>query len=83
MEKETAKIYELPQATLQNVANVLREIANEIDAGSFGNIHMAAIVLEEDTGAIRTFGGGGADYYRAMSMFNLGIANLVARRGSD
>lgn len=76
-------LYELPKATLQDVPRVLRAIADEIEAGNFGNIASAALVLEEDIGNVRTFGAGGADYYTAMALFHLGIENLLAKRGRD
>lgn len=79
----TAEIYELPQTTLQDVAGVLRAIADEIDAGAFGEIKMAALVMEDEHGNIRTFGAAGADYYRAMALFTLGIENLLAKRGRE
>lgn len=77
------KLYELPRATIQNVAECLRAIADEIESGAYGEIHGTALVLEDADGGIRTFGAGHADYYRAMALFNLGIENLLAKRGRD
>lgn len=79
----TAEIVELPKATLQDVAKVLRAIADEIDAGEYGSVQSAAVVLEDDIGNIRTFGAGAADYYRAFALFNFGIEHLLSSRGRE
>ncbi|HWH83228.1 MAG TPA: hypothetical protein VNU71_13435 [Burkholderiaceae bacterium] len=79
----TAKLYELPQYTVRDIPTVLRAIADELEAGAYGKVCMAALVTEDEHGNVRTFGAGGADYYRAMAMFNLGIENLVAKRGRE
>jgi len=78
-----SNLYELPKHTLQDIPNVLRAIADDIEKAEFGKIQMGALVIEEDSGNIRTFGMGGADYYRAIAMFQFGIENLVAKRGRD
>jgi hypothetical protein len=78
-----AEIHELPQHTLQDIAKVLRAIADEIDAGEYGTTEMGALVLQESNGNIRVFGMGGADYYRAIAMFHFGIENLMSRRGRE
>lgn len=80
---DTAKLYELPQHTLQDIPHVLRAIADEMEAGEYGKVQMGALVIEDELGNVRTFGAGGADYYRAMAMFQLGIENLVAKRGRE
>ena len=76
-------IYELPKATLSDVPAVLRAIADEMETGKYGAIAMAALVMEDEFGNIRTFGAAGADYYRAMALFHLGIENLLAKRGRE
>jgi hypothetical protein len=76
-------IHELPQHTLQDIPKVLRAIADQVEAGDFGKVTMGALVIESEEGNVHTFGVGGADYYRAYAMFNLGIANLVAKRGTE
>jgi len=80
---ETAKIYELPKTTLQDIPCVLRSIADEMEAGNYGITQGMAIVIEDENGYIRTFGAGHADYYRAMALFHFGIENLLAKRGRD
>jgi hypothetical protein len=80
---EKAKLYELPTHTVQDIPRVLRAIADDIEADAYGKVHMAAVVLETEVGNVHTFGAGGADYYRAMAMFQLGIENLVAKRGRE
>lgn len=78
-----ATLYELPKNTLQDIPGVLRAIADEIEANAFGRQHMGALVIEEENGNIRTFGMGGADYYRAIAMFSMGIEHLMAMRGRE
>lgn len=73
----------LPKGTVQDIPRVLRAIADEIESGDYGEVHMGAVVLESSDGEIRTFGMGGADYYRAFAMFQLGIENLLAKRGRE
>ncbi|MBI5255416.1 MAG: hypothetical protein HY855_02875 [Burkholderiales bacterium] len=79
----SATLHEVPTATLQDIPRVFRAIADEIEAGQHGKVHMAAIVIESDDGTVRTFGAGGADYYRGMALFHLGIENLLAKRGRE
>lgn len=81
--QRTATLHELPVTTLQDLPRVLRCIADEMEAGEYGKVEMLAVVTQDDVGNVRTFGGGGADYYRAFALFNLGIANLVAKRGPE
>lgn len=78
-----SNIYELPKNTLQDIPGVLRAIADEMEKSEFGKTQMGALVIEEDNGNIRTFGMGGADFYRAIALFQFGIENLVAKRGRD
>lgn len=73
----------LPKGTVQDIPRVLRAIADEIEAKEYGEVQMGALVLENEDGEIRTFGMGGADYYRAFAMFQLGIENLLAKRGRE
>lgn len=79
----TAELYELPKATLQDIPGVLRAIADEMEAGEYGRVEMAALVTQDTTGNIRVFGAGGADYYRAMALFHFGIQNLLTKRGPE
>jgi hypothetical protein len=78
-----SNIRELPKHTLQDIPKCLRAIADEMEKGEFGKITMGALVIEDDVGNIRTFGVGGADYYRGIAMFQFGIENLVSKRGRE
>lgn len=78
-----SKLYELPKATLQDIPHVLRSIAKEMEDGNYGKTHMAVVVIEDETGNVRTFGAGGADYYRGLALLQLGIENMVAKRGRE
>ena len=79
----SAQLFEVPTASLQDIPRVLRAIADEMEQGEYGKIQMVAVVAEEENGNVRTFGAGGADYYRAMALFHLGIENLLAKRGRE
>lgn len=74
-----SNITELPQATLESVSKVLRCIADEVDAGEYGNVTMAALVIRNADGKVQTFGAGGADFYRGMALFQLGIADIISK----
>lgn len=54
-----------------------------MEAGEYGKVQLGALVIEDEVGNVRTFGIGGADYYRAFAMFHLGLANLVEKRGPE
>lgn len=62
----TPTLLELPKRTLADSANVLRAIADEIEANKYGEVKAGIVVLEADT--IETFGMVGADFYRAFSL---------------
>ena len=72
-----SNVVELPQATLESVPKVLRAIADEIERGDFGKVEMAALVMKNSNGQISAFGAGGADFYRAITLFNMGINYLL------
>lgn len=70
---------ELPPATLTDAAKVLRCIADEIEAGAYGRIEMGALVLRNSEGKVHTFGMAGADWYRAIALFHLGLQHMLER----
>lgn len=77
----TADLYEIKSAGLTDVAHVMRAIADSIDDGEYGEISMAAIVIESKNQKIDVFGaGGGVDSYRAIALFNLGLQKLYEIR---
>lgn len=78
-----AELLSLPKHTLQDVPNVLRAIADEMEKGEYGETQLGAVVIEDSEGNIRCFGLGGADYYRAIAMFHFGIENLMTKRGRE
>lgn len=53
----TASLHVLPVGNLLNVAQQLRCIADEIEAGKYGSVNEGALVLE----GVEVFGLGGAD----------------------
>jgi hypothetical protein len=75
-----AEVKAFPGATLNDVPRVLRAIADRVEAGDYGAVEAAVLVIEADDGSVRTFGAARADYYRAYALLSLGIAQLVAQR---
>ena len=62
-------VVKMPDHPLTDIPNVLRRIADEIEAGSYGEIEMAGVVMENDSGDIETFGAGKTDFYRGYTLF--------------
>ena len=75
-----SNVYELPKATLADVPRVLRAIADEIEAGAYGEIDTAVVVLENKDGVIEKFGAGCADYYRAIAVLTLAAHSMCRER---
>lgn len=71
----TAEIHELPTATLENVAAVLRAIADEIDAGKYGRAVSAIVVLQADE--FHAFGAGDANRYKGVYLLERGKTILM------
>ena len=80
---ETATIYELPRRTLADIPSVLRSIADQMEAGDYGEAEGAVLVLENTEGEIRTFGAGSADWYRAFALLHLGLEHLARQRDDE
>ncbi len=73
-------LVEFPRPTLADISRVLRAIADSCDAGEYGDVYMAAIVLRNHDGDVHTFGGGGGvDNDRAVALFTRGIADLMSK----
>lgn len=66
----TAKLYALPTGALQNIPEALRRVADQIEAGEFGEAKAAVVVLESDD--LDVFGIGTAD--ASMSHYLLSCA---------
>ncbi|WP_284278664.1 hypothetical protein [Sphingobium jiangsuense] len=71
------KIVPLRDICAKDIAAQFRRMADEIDAGEIGHIESMVACAEID-GAIEIFGWGNIDGLRAIAMFNLGHAKLVA-----
>lgn len=73
-------VVELPRATLSDISNVLRSIADCIDEGNYGEVRLAGVILENAESEILLFGSGGAcDSYRMLALMELGKAQLIKR----
>lgn len=71
----TAKVIELDRATIEDAAKVLRAIADEVDAGKYGKVKAAVIVLDGDELAL--FGSGDAAQYKAVWMLEAAKQELL------
>lgn len=70
-------VVELPQASLQSVSYVLRCIADEMDRGTYGEVSMGVLVIENKNYKRLVFNGGGADFYRSLALLEIGSALLI------
>ncbi len=70
-----SKILELPRATIEDAASVLRSIADEIEAGKYGRVRAAVVILDADR--IEMFGSGDANQYKATWMIEACKAKLL------
>lgn len=71
----SAQIYELPAATLENVADVLRAIADEVEAGKYGPACAAVVIVDADD--VYCFGAGDAACYKALYLMERAKRILV------
>lgn len=71
----TAKVIELDRATIEDAAKVLRAIADEVDAGKYGKVKAAVIVIDGDELAL--FGSGDAAQYKAVWMLEAAKQELL------
>lgn len=69
------KLILLDSATIEDVAHVLRSIADEIDAGRYGKVCAGVVVLEGDEFSL--FGAGDAAQYKAVRMLEAAKQELL------
>ncbi|QWP79215.1 hypothetical protein J5226_12860 [Lysobacter sp. K5869] len=70
----TAKLYALPLPGPHNVAEVLRRVADKIDAGEYGDVGEGALVLYGN--GLEVFGLGSADGHGAHYLLCCGARRL-------
>lgn len=70
-----AKVIELDRATIEDAAKVLRAIADEVDAGRYGRVKAAVVILDGDELAF--FGSGDASQYKAVWMLEAAKQELL------
>ena len=70
-------VVKMPDHPLTEIPNVLRRIADEIEAGNYGEIEMAGVVMENDSGDIETFGAGKTDFYRGYTLFSKAMKAML------
>lgn len=62
-------IVPFPNASLHDIPAMLRNIADDIEAGEFGNVQSGVMMLETDQ-TFHTFGWGDAEGFKAIGMFH-------------
>lgn len=62
-------IVEFPKPSLHDIPQMLRNIADDIEAGEFGNALSGVMMLETDQ-TFHTFGWGDAEGFKAVGMFH-------------
>lgn len=74
-----SNVIELTKATLSDIPRILRSIADQMEAGDYGNVVAGIVVLEESPGKLHLFGGGAADDHRAVSLI-AGAQQIMIQR---
>lgn len=65
----------LDRATIESASSVLRAIADRIDAGEYGEVRAAVLILDADE--IAVFGAGDASQYKAVWMLESAKQELL------
>jgi hypothetical protein len=70
-------IVEFPKPSLHDIPQMLRNIADDIEAGDFGSVQSGVMLLETDQ-TLHTFGWGDAEGFKAVGMFQTAAQMLSA-----
>lgn len=71
------KVVELPRGDINDIPRLMRNIADEIEAGNRGPIFCGAAVFLDDDGVPTVFGWGRTGDVHSIGLFHIG-ANLLA-----
>ena len=77
----TLNVVPFPERDINDIPRLLRQMADDIEAGSYGDVQSLASVMETDS-TVLTFGFGQADAMRAIGLFTTGGA-MMAQMGFD
>lgn len=69
-------VIEFPKPSLHDIPQMLRNIADDIEAGSFGAPVSGVMVLESDE-SLYNFGWGDAEGFKAIGLFYAGAQMLI------
>lgn len=72
-------LVKLDSAVLADIPNVLRSIADELEAGEYGQITAGVVVLQEQSNALNLFGLGAADQHRAVAILAGATQTMVQK----
>ena len=72
------KLHALPKAQIQDVAAVLRKIADEIDQGDYDTVLAGAVVLRSKTKEVHVFSCGDTSEDKALALLTRGVHFLVS-----
>ena len=70
-------VVKMPDHPLTDIPNVLRTIAEGIENGNYGEIEIAGLVMQNDSGDIETFSAGITDFYRAYTLFSKAMKAML------
>ena len=77
----TCTVVPFPERDIHDIPRLLRQMADDIEAGEYGSVTSLAAVLENEE-TILTFGFGAADPMRAIGLFTTG-STMMAQMGFD
>ena len=78
-----AEVHTLYEANALDIPAMARLLANNVDAGKFGNVRSAAVVLEREDGVPEVFSWGDSGLLRTIGLLHLGIHKLTTMRGDQ
>ena len=72
-------IIKLDSAKYSDIPKMLRALADQVEAGDYGNVPAGVIVLEKQNQGIEVFGLGAGESHRAVSLLTGGCQIMVQR----
>lgn len=70
------KVINFPNPSLNDIPEMMRRLADDIEKGEYGNAVAAAMVLETDS-TVLNFGWGDAEPMRAIGLLTTGVSLMT------
>lgn len=64
----------------KDCVRMLRLMADDVEAGKYGNVRSISAVLEQDTGSVEVFGWGDLGLLRTIGLLQLGVERTCRMR---